>query len=137
MHPLKTFACAAGLLASAGLNAQTLGNTSTYAGLTWGFSSSAAGLPACSQLVLDATGDPAHSDNYITYGQVVCPALGGNYASSGNAYFDSSGAFHMKIGIGVTYQMVCDNLSGVSLSGTCPIYDNNGVQAGSAFISFL
>ena len=83
------------------------------------------------------TGDVGASNNYSSYGQVFCPALGGNYASSGNAYFDSFSNFHLSVSVGVTYQLVCDNLSSATLSGSCPIYDYLGNQVGSAFVSFL
>lgn len=137
MRSLAKLALSAVLLAGASLNAQTLGNTSTYSGLTWAFSSGVAGLQSCGTLVLDATGDIQRSDNFAAYGQLFCPALGGGYASSGNAYFDSTNAFHMSVRIGVAYIMVCDYLNGATLSGSCPIYDNLGNQAGSAFVSFL
>src|SRR3569832_1318695 len=102
--------CAAlAVLPFATVQSQTLGNTYTYTGLTWAFSTTTAGISSCSTLVLDATNKINHSDNYSTYGQVVCPALGGNYASSGNAYFDSAGFFHMSVSIGPSLEMVCDN----------------------------
>ncbi|MDB5871981.1 MAG: hypothetical protein JWQ07_1423 [Ramlibacter sp.] len=135
MRSFKKLLLAVALFASAALHAQV--STYTYSGLTWGFSSTTAGLTACTQLVLDATGDVFGSDNFTVYGQLYCPSLGGSYASSGNAYFDSIGGFHMTTTIGVTYQLVCDNLSGSTYSGSCPIYNNLGTQVGSAVISFL
>jgi hypothetical protein len=139
MRTFKRLAIAlmAALLASAAVHAQTLSNAYTYSGLTWAFSSGTTGLTACSELVLDATGDVYNSDNFATYGQLYCPSLGGSYASSGNAYFDSFNNFHMTVSLGVTYQMVCDNLSGATLSGSCPIYNNIGAQVGTAFITFF
>lgn len=137
MRSLKKLFLVAGLALATALNAQTLGNTSTFSGLLWFVSTSTPGLQGCTELILDATGDVGRSANYAMYGQVYCPSLGGSYASSGNAYFDALNGFHMTVSIGVTYQLVCDNLSGATLSGTCPIYDNVGFQAGSAFVSFL
>ncbi|MBG9387939.1 hypothetical protein [Caenimonas aquaedulcis] len=137
MSIFKKTAAALALLACAGLQAQTLAPAYTYSGLTWSFSTTAAGISQCSTLILDATGDVYNSDSYVVHGQLACPALGGNYASSGTAYFDSVGKFHMTTSLSVTYQMVCDNLSGATLSGSCPIYNNLGAQVGTAFISFL
>jgi hypothetical protein len=137
MRSFRKLALIAALCSAAALNAQTFGNASTFAGLTWDFSSSAPGLESCTLLVLDVTGAVGASNNYSAYGQVFCPALGGSYASSGNAYFDSFSNFHMTVSMGVTYQLVCDNLSGGSLSGSCPVYDYLGNQVGSAFVSFL
>ena len=135
MRLSKKLLVAAILLASAALNARILSPAYTYSGLTWTFSSTTTGVSSCSDLVLDATGDPYNSDNYAIAGQLSCPQLGGNYASSGNAYFDSQNYFHMTITLGVTYQLVCDNL--VGLSGSCPIYNNLGTQVGTAYISLL
>lgn len=137
MRSIKKFLLVAALSCAATLNAQTLGNTSTFAGLTWFMSTSTPGLQTCTDLILDATGAVGRSANYSTYGQLYCPALGGGYASSGNAYFDSFSGFHMTVSLGVTYQLVCDNLSGATLSGSCLIYDNLGAIAGNAFVSFL
>ena len=137
MRTFRKLALAAALFWAAASNAQTLGNTSTFAGLTWDMSNTAPGLEACTQLVLDASGDIGQSNNYSTYGQLFCPALGGSYAASGNAYFDSFGNFHMTLSTATTYQVVCDDLSGASLSGSCPVYDYFGNQVGSAFLSFL
>jgi hypothetical protein len=36
----------------------------------------------------------------------------------------------------VTYQLVCDNLSGATLTGSCPVYNNAGAQVGTAFVTF-
>lgn len=112
-------------------------NTYTYAGLAWGFSTGHAGFSTCSTLFLDATGDVYNSDNYSIYGQLYCPSLNGSYASVGNAYFDSFNGFHMTIRLSITHNLVCDNLSGNTLSGTCPIYDNQGNNTGFAVISLL
>ncbi len=136
MRFFKCIALVAGLLFSAVLNAQTISNAYTYSGLSWSMSTSTSGLAACTDLLLDATGDIYNSDNYAVYGQLYCPALGGGYASSGNAYFDSLGSFHMTVSLGVTYQMVCDNINGFTLSGSCPIYNYLGAQMGTAFITF-
>jgi hypothetical protein len=136
MRAFRTLAMAAALLASAAAHAQLV-NTFTYPALAWTVSTSTSGLTQCSELWLDATGAVGNSDDYSVYGQLYCPSLGGSYASSGNAYFDSFGNFHMTVSLGVTYQLVCDNLSGGTLSGACPIYDNLGVQQGSAVISFF
>lgn len=136
----KTVLCAA-LLAFAAVSgtatAQTLGGTSTYSNLAWSFSSGHPGFSTCSTLFLDATGDVTHSDNFSIYGQLYCPALNGSYASVGSAYFDSFNSFHMTISLSVTHKLVCDNLNGSTLSGSCPIYDNLGNQTGSAVISLL
>jgi hypothetical protein len=139
MRTLKKLAIMflAALLASTAAHAQTLSNAYTYSGLTWALSTSTTGLTACNELVLDATGDVYNSDNFAVYGQLYCPSLGGSYAASGNAYFDSFNNFHMTVSLGVTYQMVCDNLSGATLSGSCPIYNNLGAQTGTAFITFF
>lgn len=123
------------LLASVLAHAQT--STYTYPGLSWAVSTNAPGLGSCNELVLDATGAVYSSDNYSVYGQLYCPSLGGSYAASGNAYFDSFGNFHMTVALGVTYQLVCDNLSGSTFSGACPVYDNLGAQVGSANIAFF
>jgi hypothetical protein len=137
MHALKTAVLALAVLGAASGQAQTLGNTSTYAGLTWDVSTNAPGLESCTRLFLDATGDISQSNNYATYGQLSCPALSGGYASHGAAYFDGSGLFHMTVTFGVTYQLVCDYLSGASLSGSCPVYNNVGAQVGTANLTFL
>jgi hypothetical protein len=137
MRTLKTVALSAALLGAAGLQAQTLGNTSTYAGLTWAVSTNAPGLENCTQLLLDATGDISQSNQYAAYGQLSCPALAGSYASHGAAYFDGSGLFHMTVTFGTTYQLVCDYLNGSSLSGSCPVYNNIGTQVGTAVVTFL
>lgn len=137
MSSIKRLLLVAALLSAATLNAQTFGNTSTFAGLTWFLSTSTPGLASCTELILDATGAVGVSSNYAAYGQVYCPSLGGSYASSGVAYFDSFNGFHMTVSIGVTYQLVCDNLSGATLSGSCLVYDNLGFEAGNAFVSFL
>ena len=137
MRSFRKLALIAALCSAAALHAQTLGNASTFTGLTWAFSSGTPGLEGCTLMVLDVTGDVGASNNYSSYGQVFCPALGGNYASSGNAYFDSFSNFHLSVSVGVTYQLVCDNLSSATLSGSCPIYDYLGNQVGSAFVSFL
>jgi len=137
MHSIRNLAMVAALLAAAATQAQTLGAPSTYSGLTWSVSTDAAGLGSCTQLLVDATGDLAHSDNFAMYGQLYCPSLGGGYASSGSAYFDSFNNFHMTVSLGVTYQLVCDNLNGATLTGSCPVYNNAGTQVGSAFVTFL
>ncbi len=137
MRSFRQLALIAALCSAAALNAQTLGNASTFTGLTWTFASGTPGLDGCTLMVLDVTGDVGASNNYSAYGQVVCPGLGGSYASSGNAYFDSFGNFHMTVSVGLTYQLACDNLSSASLSGSCPIYDYSGNQVGSAFVSFV
>lgn len=136
----KTFLCAA-LVAFAAVSgtatAQTLSSTSTYSNLAWSFSSGHPGFSSCSTLFLDATGDVYNSDHFSIYGQLYCPSMNGSYASVGSAYFDSFNGFHMTISLSVTHNLVCDNLSGATLSGTCPIYDNLGNQTGSAIISLL
>jgi hypothetical protein len=137
MHSIRTLAMVAALVAAVSTQAQTLGTPSTYSGLTWSVSTDAAGLGSCTQLLVDATGDVTHSDNFAMYGQLYCPSLGGGYASSGSAYFDSSNNFHMTVSLGVTYQLVCDNLNGGTLTGSCPVYNNAGTQVGSAFVTFL
>jgi hypothetical protein len=137
MRSLRSFGLLAALLTAALAQAQTLGTTSTYSGLTWSVSTDAAGLGGCTRLLVDATGDVSHSDNFAVYGQLYCPSAGGGYASSGAAYFDSFNSFHMTVSLGVTYQLVCDNLSGATLSGSCPVYNNAGTQVGTAFITFL
>jgi hypothetical protein len=124
------------LCASASLHAQPA-PAYTYSGIAWAFSTTTPGISSCGTLVLDATGDVNHSDSFAVYGTLNCPSLGGNYASSGTAYFDSQNLFHMTTSLSVSYQMVCDNLSGASLSGSCPIYNNVGTLVGTAFISFL
>ena len=133
----KLMAVAAALLLAVPVHAQTLSNAYTYSGLTWAVSTSTTGLQNCTELVLDATGDVYNSDNFAVYGQLYCPSLGGSYAVSGNAYFDSFDNFHMTVSLGVTYQLVCDNLSGSTLSGSCPIYNNSGTPSGTAFITFF
>ena len=139
MRTLKRLAAAllAALLASTAVQAQTLSNAYTYSGLTWAVSTGTTGLTACNELVLDATGDVYNSDNFVMAGQLYCPSLGGSYAASGNAYFDSFNNFHMTVSLGVVYQIVCDNLSGSTLSGSCPVYNNLGTQSGTAFITFF
>ena len=136
MRTLKKLAVAAALLATAAANAQVLSNAYTYSGLSWAVSTSVTGIAACTDLLVDATGDVYNSDNFGVYGQFYCPSLGGSYATSGNAYFDSFNNFHMTLSLGVTYQLVCDNLSGATLSGSCPVYDNLGVSVGSATVAF-
>lgn len=137
MRSLKTLALAAAMLATANVHSQTLGNTSTYAGLTWDVSTNAPGVEPCTRLFLDATGDISQSNQYAVYGQLYCPALSGGYASHGAAYFDTAGTFHMSVNLGITYRMVCDYLSGSSMSGSCPVYNYLGTQVGSATVTFL
>jgi hypothetical protein len=137
MRAFRSFALAGALFATAFADAQVLGTPSTYSGLTWSVSTDAAGLGGCTQLLVDATGDISHSDNFAIYGQLYCPSAGGGYASSGSAYFDLFNGFHMTVSLGVTYQLVCDNLNGATLTGSCPVYNNQGTQVGSAFVTFL
>ncbi len=137
MRSLRTAAVLLAVLAAAPAPAQRIGNTYTYTGLTWSVSANVAGLEYCTRLFLDATGDIYNSDHFVTYGQLYCPALGGGYASTGSAYFDQSDAFHMTISLGITYKLVCDYLSGATLSGSCPVYNHLGAQVGTAFVSFL
>jgi hypothetical protein len=137
MRSPKAITLALAIAAAAGVSAQTLGNTSTYSGLTWDVSTNAPGVESCTRLLLDATGDISQSNQYSAYGQLYCPALNGGYASSGAAYFDSAGTFHMSVNLGITYEMVCDYLSGSSLSGSCPVYNHDGVQVGTAAVTFL
>ena len=111
--------------------------TYTFPGVTWAFSTNHAGFSACNTLFLDATGAVGNSDDFLMYGTLFCPAFGGAYANSGNAYFDSAGFFHMTIRLGTSHNLVCDNLSGNTLSGSCPIFDNFGGQTGTATITLL
>ena len=111
--------------------------TYTYPGLTWGFSTSHAGFSSCGTLTLDATGAAGKSNYYSTYGTLYCQSLGGSYASSGNAYFDSAGNFNMTVSLGVTHNLVCNNLSPSTFTGQCPIFDNVGNQTGFAVINLL
>ncbi|MES3004379.1 MAG: hypothetical protein V4787_27050 [Pseudomonadota bacterium] len=135
MSILRKLAALAVLLACSAAHAQ-ISPTSTYAGLTWGFSTgNTQGLTTCSTLVLDATGDFTYGESYLMSGRLYCPSAGGSYASSGVAYFDAAGLFHMTVSLSVSYQMVCDNLS--NFGGTCPIYNNQGSPVGSAVIAFL
>ena len=117
-------------------NAQTFGSASTYSGLTWSVSTSIPDLFYCNQLLLDATGDFYNSTNYVVYGALNCPALGSGYASSGNAYFGIDGSFNMTVSIGVGVKLVCVNLSGATLGGSCAIFNALGAQLGTAFVSF-
>lgn len=127
----------ASLLAAVSVSAATYGNTNTYAGLTWSFSTSVSGLSGCNYMILDATGDFAQSDNYSIYGTLDCPTLGGSYNASGNAYFGGNGGFNISMLVGVVYQIVCTNLNGSTLSGSCPVYNNSGTLMGTAFVTFL
>ena len=117
--------------------AAQLASTYTYPGLTWGFSTGQSGFSSCSTLSLDATGAAGKSDYYSVYGTLYCPSLGGSYANVGSAYFDSAGHFNMTISLGVTHNLVCNNLSASTFSGQCPIYDNLGSQTGFAVINLL
>ncbi len=139
MSILRKLAVFAALMVCLTAQAQRVyGYTNTYSGLTWAFSTAnTPGLTSCSDLVLDATGDFADGSSYAMHGQLYCPSLGGSYASSGVAYFDSSGGFHMTVSLSVSYQMVCDNLSGQTMSGSCPVYNNLGASVGTVFISLL
>jgi hypothetical protein len=105
----------------------------TYAGLAWGFSTGHAGFSTCGTVFIDATGDLYNSDDYSTYGRLSC--TGGYYALVGNAYFDNANQFNMTLRLGVTHNLQCNNL--VGLSGQCPIYDNLGNQTGFAVINLL
>lgn len=118
-------------------SAQTVNPTSTYADLLWSFSTSQNGFTGCSQLKLDATGAISRSDNYAMYGQLSCPGLGGTYNVDGSAYFSNTGTFNMTLDFGVVYKLVCNNLNGSTLSGSCIIYNSTGTQTGTAFLSFL
>jgi hypothetical protein len=138
MQVLKKLAVHAALVATAfagPVAAQV--PTYTFPGVTWAFSTNHAGFSACNTLFLDATGAVGNSDDFSMYGTLFCPSFGGAYANSGNAYFDSAGFFHMTISLGVSHNLVCDNLSGFTLSGSCPIYDNLGTQTGTATITLL
>jgi hypothetical protein len=42
----------------------------------------------------------------------------------------------MSVSIGVTLKLVCTDLNGATLSGSCAIYDNLGTQAGTALVSY-
>jgi hypothetical protein len=108
--------------------------TYTYSNLIWNFTPSV-GSPfaSCSWMNLDATGDIYNSDNYVIYGSLQCS--GGSYAVSGGAYFSGS-SFNMTLALGPTYQLVCTNLSGSTLSVTCDVFSNTGVSSGTAFIQF-
>jgi hypothetical protein len=135
MSILRKLAVVAALLACSAVQAQ-ISPASTYAGLTWTFSTGdTPGLTGCSDLVLDATGDFSTGESYAMTGRLYCPSAGGSYASSGVAYFDAAGLFHMTTSLSVSYQLVCDNLGG--LSGSCPVYNNLGTRVGTAFITFL
>ena len=122
------------LLAASGSSAQTIGSTSTYAGLTWSVSTTMIGLTNCNQLFVAATGDVSNSSDYVVYGTLNC--FDGSYFSSGNAYFDTDGSFNMSVTIGVGFNLVCANLSGATLGGSCAIYDNLGNQTGTALVSY-
>ena len=135
MLSLKKFAALLALcLMTATANAQVYGNTNTYSGLSWGFSSGQAGFTSCSTLFLDATGDFSNSSNYVLYGDLSCS--GGSYFSNGNAFFDGFGNFNLSVEIGVAHKLVCVGLNGSTLSGSCTIYNNSGVVTGSATITF-
>lgn len=137
MRSLKTIALLIALLGAVPAQAQRIGTTYTYSGLTWSVSTNVVGMEYCNRLFLDATGDIYNSDHFATYGQLYCPALGGGYASAGSAYFDPADGFHMTVSLGITYKLVCDYLSGATLSGSCPVYNHLGAQVGTAFVSFL
>jgi hypothetical protein len=122
------------LLSASGSSAQTFGRTSTYGGLTWSVSTNMGGFTSCNQLYVDATGDATNSNDYVIYGTLNC--ANGTYFSSGNAYFATDGSFNMSVSIGVAYKLVCVNLRGATLSGSCIIYDNLGNQTGTAFVSY-
>ncbi|MBA2675932.1 hypothetical protein [Ramlibacter sp.] len=133
----KLLIALAAVLGAAAAPAQTLVSTSTYADLLWSFSTTQNGFTGCSQLQLDATGAISRSDNYAMYGQLSCPSLGGTYGVDGSAYFNAAGNFNMTLDFGVAYKLVCNNLNGGTLSGSCIIYNGSGTQTGTAFISFL
>jgi hypothetical protein len=139
--PSRVFALAilpfALALAAAPAGAQTFGPAYVYSGLAWDFDSTTSGFSGCTTLRLDAAGNFTNSDDYVVYGRLYCPSLGGYYSSSGNAYFDSFGKFNLRIDLGVTDKLVCTGLSATTMTGACTIYTNNGATAGSAFISFL
>lgn len=135
---LRNLATAAALsLAALGASAQSIHNTYTIPSLAWGFSTTHPVFSQCGTLSLDATGDIYNSDFFSMYGRLSCPALGGNYATVGSAYFDAANTFNMTMTLSVTHKMVCNNLSGSTLSGQCPIFDNLGNQTGTAFINLL
>lgn len=134
----KLLIALAAAASTAAVPAQSLVATSTYAGLLWSFSASAnSGFSGCTQLQVDATGAVGRSDNYAMYGQLYCPSLGGTYAVDGSAYFNSAGQFNITLDFGVAYKLVCNNLSGATLSGNCLVYNSAGTQTGTASISFL
>jgi hypothetical protein len=122
------------LLLASGSSAQTVGRTSTYSGLTWTVSTNMDGFTSCNQLFVDATGDASNSNDYVIYGTLNC--ANGSYFSSGNAYFGTDGSFNMSVSIGVAHKLVCVNLPGATLRGSCAIYDNLGTQTGTAFLSY-
>lgn len=136
MRAIKKFAVLALFTLGSALQAQTLSSTYTYSNLNWTFSTGQSGFTGCTNLFVDATGDIYNSDSFSAYGQLYCPGLGGSYASFGTAYFDASNNFNMTVTLGPAYQLVCTNLSGATLSGSCTIYNNNGTSTGTAFISF-
>jgi len=137
MRSIKKIAALAVLALSGLAQGQTLSSTFTYSNLTWSFSTSQSGFTGCTQLFVDATGDIYNSDSFSAYGQLFCPGLGGSYASYGTAYFDASNNFNMTLTLGPSFQLVCTNLNGGSLSGTCTIFNNTGSSTGTANISFL
>jgi len=121
-------------IAMVGAQAQVLGNTNTYSGLFWDFfPSSGSPFANCTLMNLDATGDVTNSDNFAMYGQLLCST--GSYAADGTGYFVGS-SFNMTVSIGPLHKLVCVNLPESTLSGTCSVYTNDGVTAGTAFIQF-
>lgn len=120
------------LLATGPAMAIGFGTASVYNGVAWTFSSSVSGLQGCNQLFTDANGDFQNSNNFVLYGTLNCPGLGGGYAAVGNGYFGNEGLFDMTITFGSGSQIACFRLNRSTLSGVCSIYNATGSQVGTA-----
>ena len=121
------------LLATGPAMAIGSGTPLVYSGVTWTFSSGVSGLQGCTQLYTDANGDFQNSNNFIIYGTLNCPSLGGGYAAVGNGYFATDdGSFNMTITFGSGAQIACLRINRSTLSGICGIINETGSQVGTA-----
>lgn len=107
----------------------------SYNGLTWTFTSTAPGQTDCTQLVLDATGDLTNGFGIGLHGFLNCTS--GSFAVSGTAYFTVSGQLNMTMHVGAGTIVVCNGLSGATLSGPCTIFNANGLGLGTGSIAII
>ncbi|NRF71804.1 hypothetical protein HLB44_32945 [Aquincola sp. S2] len=132
MRTLLASIAAAAALAGSVLPAAAIGvsTPTTYTNLVWSASFTASGLTNCNQLVFDATGDYQNSGSLVVYGALNCAT--GAYGMTGSLYtaVDDSLSITMLI---AGYTVACPRV--VNFSGSCTVFDANGVSRGSGQIT--